>query len=621
MFVQDKLSNVPGGSPWSLYCICDGHNGVAAALYVRDRLWATLAPLLPRFRMRDDCPEGVEHFALRVRMALIKTFVRIGRRVKRDVSGTSLTVALLCGKLLTVANVGDSEAVLDTGTGLFLATVSHRIQDNTNERDRLSDAGVCLAPLSTCLSRPASPGSKGFGPLRCWPGGLIVSRSLGNGAAPSPVFSCPHVSQVIVPTSGARLIMGSAGLWGMVHWEEGALITRRTALKEAAAKIISEALSQSNWSMSEDASTLVVDMLPPRPGGFPKIVKQKLRREQRRKGRGCCLGLGARICDSLWRWGGSQLDADCDKLEIIAKVDGWELVKRTLEVCPNDSCSSLMELGQVFSSDYWISSPPVWVSGMRLSGRRSAGCSLEQRESHDKKSSFERRISYDQIACRACRLSQSQRQSNERRSFCQNAQSLDSKTSFRSSCPADPRNYTELFEPPQNRHSAGRSSLERRIYIDHVRSSERRLSQEGVECEEQEPEARESSFVFRPSFEQTPLRQQASRTQRSDCDPTFSIDRWQSLKPRVPVLYDEHQSKQAAFGKRSLDRVVPFTRNPTWRGADSSKQGQWEENQSPHQGRQGSSHAILIIQKMPRTAWGINENRHENRISVDDRQY
>ena len=108
-------------------------------------------------------------------------------------------MVLLCGRLLTVANVGDSDAVLDTGTEHFMLTVNHRIDDNATERERLSKAGVHLAALSACLTRPAGLGEKGLGPLRCWPGGLAFSRSVGDISAGGHVFSCPHVFQVRQP--------------------------------------------------------------------------------------------------------------------------------------------------------------------------------------------------------------------------------------------------------------------------------------------------------------------------------------------------------------------------------------------------------------------------------------
>ena len=111
-------------------------------------------------------------------------------------AGTTVTCALLCGRLLTLVNVGDSDAIVDIGTETFLATVSHRLEDNVNECERLKAAGVHVASLSATLTRLAAPGEEGIGPLRCWPGGLALSRSIGDVKAGSHIIPCPHISQV-----------------------------------------------------------------------------------------------------------------------------------------------------------------------------------------------------------------------------------------------------------------------------------------------------------------------------------------------------------------------------------------------------------------------------------------
>ena len=45
-------------------------------------------------------------------------------------AGTTITMAVLYGKLLTVANVGDSKAFMDTGSEIVELSTSHRIEDN-----------------------------------------------------------------------------------------------------------------------------------------------------------------------------------------------------------------------------------------------------------------------------------------------------------------------------------------------------------------------------------------------------------------------------------------------------------------------------------------------------------
>ena len=45
-------------------------------------------------------------------------------------AGTTFTMAVLYGNLLTVANVGDSKAFMDTGSEIVELSTSHRIEDN-----------------------------------------------------------------------------------------------------------------------------------------------------------------------------------------------------------------------------------------------------------------------------------------------------------------------------------------------------------------------------------------------------------------------------------------------------------------------------------------------------------
>lgn len=110
-------------------------------------------------------------------------------------------MALVCGWLLTVANVGDSEVYLDTGTCIGEMAVCHKVDDNRREQERLAQAGVRVDSLSQTLLGPPMPGERGVGPLRVWPGGIAVSRSVGDFECGAHVLPVPHIRQVSVQTS------------------------------------------------------------------------------------------------------------------------------------------------------------------------------------------------------------------------------------------------------------------------------------------------------------------------------------------------------------------------------------------------------------------------------------
>ena len=52
-----------------------------------------------------------------------------------------------CGWLLTIANLGDSRAVLDTGAQILQLSVDHRVATHRAERHRLERTGALIAPI------------------------------------------------------------------------------------------------------------------------------------------------------------------------------------------------------------------------------------------------------------------------------------------------------------------------------------------------------------------------------------------------------------------------------------------------------------------------------------------
>ena len=94
--------------------------------------------------------------------------------------------------------------------------VPHRINDNDAEKARLMATGAEIAPLSQEMDGPAAVGTLGLGPLRVWPGGLCVSRSIGDKDVRPNIIATPHVRQVLVPEWVCMLIIASDGLWDCI---------------------------------------------------------------------------------------------------------------------------------------------------------------------------------------------------------------------------------------------------------------------------------------------------------------------------------------------------------------------------------------------------------------------
>lgn len=172
-----------------------------------------------------------------------------------------MSVALVCGWLLTVANVGDSEVFLDTARGTTEMSCCHKIDDNVSEQKRLQLAGVRVDTLGRRKCGPPAPGEKGVGPKRVWPGGVAMSRSLGDLDCGPHVLPVPHIRQLIIPSSGARLVMASDGLWDHLSGSQACKGIRTVCLGQAPWWLLNTA-RRTAGRLSDDTTILIVDILP-----------------------------------------------------------------------------------------------------------------------------------------------------------------------------------------------------------------------------------------------------------------------------------------------------------------------------------------------------------------------
>ncbi|GAX80483.1 hypothetical protein CEUSTIGMA_g7921.t1 [Chlamydomonas eustigma] len=257
-----------------LYMVCDGHLGIDAASYVESNLQSLLTPLLPTCLPKWESRIEVETYAETVRRAICSVFVKIENEWLDcgNTAGTTVTLILVTGCLLTAANVGDSAAVLDTGCSILELTDSHRIQTHVKEKARLDAAGCNIAQLGFHLEGPAKPGTQGVGPLRVWPGGLCVSRSIGDVDAGPEILPLPHIKQVLVPEEGCRVIMSSDGLWDILTLSKAVKMVRPKPNDSAAQTLVNATLRDQRFN--DDTSVIVVDILPSLTASFPNIALQ-----------------------------------------------------------------------------------------------------------------------------------------------------------------------------------------------------------------------------------------------------------------------------------------------------------------------------------------------------------
>jgi len=76
---------------------------------------------------------------------------------------------------------------LDSQGGVVsLLTVDHRLEENAEERERVTASGGEVRRLSII-------GGAEVGPLRCWPGGLCLFRSIGDMDVGEFIVPIPYV--------------------------------------------------------------------------------------------------------------------------------------------------------------------------------------------------------------------------------------------------------------------------------------------------------------------------------------------------------------------------------------------------------------------------------------------
>ncbi|KAG6391675.1 hypothetical protein SASPL_149432 [Salvia splendens] len=244
--------------------IFDGHNGSAAAIFSRDHLLNYVLNAMPRRLGRDEWLHALPR-------ALVAGFVKTDKEFQAKgtdsrpsagkTSGTTATFVIIDGWTVTVASVGDSRCILDAqGAGVSILTVDHRLEENAEERERVTASGGEVGRLSIF-------GGTEIGPLRCWPGGLCLSRSIGDMDVGEFIVPIPYVKQVKLSSKGGRLIIASDGVWDALSSEVAAKSCHGLPAELAARLVVKETLRARG--LKDDTTCIVVDIIPPDNNKLP----------------------------------------------------------------------------------------------------------------------------------------------------------------------------------------------------------------------------------------------------------------------------------------------------------------------------------------------------------------
>lgn len=251
-----------GTSFFAVFAIFDGHNGSAAAVYSKENLLKDIISAIPSGLSREDWLAALPR-------AMVAGFVKTDKdfQVKEQTSGTTVTFVIVDCWTVTVASVGDSRCILESPGGVVsLLTADHRLEVNSEERERIAASGGEIGRLNTV-------GGAEIGPLRCWPGGLCLSRSIGDMDVGEFIVPIPHVKQIKLSNAGGRLIIATDGVWDALSSEKAANCCRGLRAELAAKQIVKEALRIRG--LRDDTTCIVVDLIPPeKPAPLPPVKKQ-----------------------------------------------------------------------------------------------------------------------------------------------------------------------------------------------------------------------------------------------------------------------------------------------------------------------------------------------------------
>ncbi|OEL23539.1 putative protein phosphatase 2C 12 [Dichanthelium oligosanthes] len=287
------------------FAIFDGHNGSAAAIYTRENLINNVLSAIPPNLTSEEWTAALPR-------ALVAGFVKTDKDFQTK--GTTVTFVIIDGWVVTVASVGDSRCILESAEGtVYHLSADHRLDANEEEVERVTASGGEVGRINIA-------GGAGIGPLRCWPGGLCLSRSIGDIDVGEFIVPVPHVKQVKLSNAGGRLVIASDGVWDALRFQEALNYTRGLPAEAAANRIVKEAVTAKG--LRDDTTCIVVDILPP----------EKLSPPLKRPGKGGIKALfRRRPSDEMSE---DQMDRGCLEPDVVEEIyeEGSAMLARRLNI-------------------------------------------------------------------------------------------------------------------------------------------------------------------------------------------------------------------------------------------------------------------------------------------------
>lgn len=230
-------------SPAAFYGVFDGHGGTDAALFVRNNIL--------KFITEEPC------FPMCLEKALKNAFLKADYAFADDSSidissGTTALTALMFGRTMIVANVGDCRAVLGKRGRAFELSKDHK-PNTASERLRIEKLGGVIYD----------------GYLN---GQLSIARALGDwhmkgpkGSA-CPLSAEPELQETLLSEDDEFLIMGCDGLWDVMSSQCAVTMARKELMlhndpERCSRELVREALKRNTC----DNLTVIIVCFSPDP--------------------------------------------------------------------------------------------------------------------------------------------------------------------------------------------------------------------------------------------------------------------------------------------------------------------------------------------------------------------
>ena len=166
----------------SFFGIFDGHGGETCSEYLRDNLHHLLCHNNQFFP--QNIPEAIKLAFEKADKIFLENYALNKKKEMIDKSGSCAVILVLVDNIIYIANVGDSRCLLSMNDCKKFIEVTKDHKPNTpDEKKRIELFGGKIYQTETLIKKSNNPdiiGKKLVGPYRVSPGGLSVSRTIGD---------------------------------------------------------------------------------------------------------------------------------------------------------------------------------------------------------------------------------------------------------------------------------------------------------------------------------------------------------------------------------------------------------------------------------------------------------